>query len=93
MGPCGPASAQRDRARRALALGWAPDWRRPPAPPAGARPGWGDPDGPRRPFASRQAPASLHLNLTWQCPGFWPVSRHPELLAEHSGRLLCTAAA
>ena len=23
MGPCGPASAQRDRARRALALGWA----------------------------------------------------------------------
>jgi hypothetical protein len=29
MGPCGPASAQRGLARRALALGWAIQWRRP----------------------------------------------------------------
>ena len=40
MGPCGPASAQRDRARRALALGWAiggaPRPRQPGPGPVGA---------------------------------------------------------
>ncbi len=39
MGPCGPASAQRGLAHRALALGWAIG-QRPPAPRR-ARPGWG----------------------------------------------------
>jgi hypothetical protein len=42
MGPCGPASAQRSLAHRALALGWAiklaAPGARPPAPLAAGRP-------------------------------------------------------
>ena len=65
IGPCGPASAQRSLARRALPLGWAIGGAGGlvQAPPRRLQP-----DGPRRSFASGQAPASLSLNLTLPVP-------------------------
>ena len=80
MGPCGPASAQRSLARRALPLGWAIGGAGGlvQAPPRRLQP-----DGPRHSFASGQAPASLNVNLTWPVPWLLASESPPELLAEH----------
>jgi len=67
MGPCGPASAQRGLARRALALGWAIGGAGGPAPPLVAgRPRALDVLLPEA--RHRSDSASLNLNLTWPVP-------------------------
>ncbi len=92
MGPCGPASAQRSLARRALPMGWAIGGAGGPALPlAAGRPSTFFCQWPGTGIIEL-APDLASALASGQCPGFWPVSRHPELLSEH-GRPLCTAAA